>query len=327
MTETADVVVVGAGVVGVSAAYHLAVAGAGRVVVLDREDAVGSGSTGRCAGGFRHQFSSRINIELSLASVPMITGFTQTHGLPLDVVQDGYLFLLRTEDELAGFRAAGDLQRSLGVDARELTPVEARELVPGLAAKAGVKTQRTKLAPVANDDRVDWRAAWRLFEGDVVYAWHAGRFASAVQESLEACGLEVRAQIIWVKEQFAISRGAYHWGHEPCWYAVRTGKPARWSGGRHQSTVWNIEARGSTALGHPTQKPVEAMERPIRNHGREGDVVYDPFVGSGTTLIACERSDRACVALELMPAFCDVVVARWESLTGRKAERASAERE
>ncbi|MEO8477071.1 MAG: FAD-dependent oxidoreductase [Actinomycetota bacterium] len=133
MTETADVVVVGAGVVGVSAAYHLAVAGAGRVVVLEREDVVGSGSTGRCAGGFRHQFSSRINIELSVASVLMITGFTQTHGLPLDVVQDGYLFLLRTEAEVADFRAAGELQRSLGVDARELTPEEARELVPGLA--------------------------------------------------------------------------------------------------------------------------------------------------------------------------------------------------
>lgn len=133
MSETADVVVVGGGVVGVSAAYHLAAAGAGTVVLLERDDAVGTGSTGRCAGGFRHQFSSRINVELSLASVPMIVGFGETHGLALDVVQDGYLFLLRTEEEVAAFRAAGDLQRSLGVDARELTPAEARELVPGLA--------------------------------------------------------------------------------------------------------------------------------------------------------------------------------------------------
>ncbi len=132
MNQTSDVVVVGGGVVGVSAAYHLAAAGAGRVLLLEREDALGTGSTGRCAGGFRHQFSSRINVELSLASVPMIVGFTETHGLPLDVVQDGYLFLLRTEDEIAAFRAAGDLQRSLGVDARELAPVDAAELVPGL---------------------------------------------------------------------------------------------------------------------------------------------------------------------------------------------------
>jgi sarcosine oxidase subunit beta len=131
--QTADVVVVGGGVVGVSAAYHLAAAGAGRVMLLEREDALGTGSTGRCAGGFRHQFSSRINVELSLASVPMIVGFAETHGLPLDVVQDGYLFLLRTDDEMAAFRAAGDLQRSLGVHALELTPSEAADLVPGLA--------------------------------------------------------------------------------------------------------------------------------------------------------------------------------------------------
>jgi sarcosine oxidase subunit beta len=133
MSDTADVVVVGGGVVGVSTAYHLAEAGAGSVVLVEREDAVGTGSTGRCAGGFRHQFSSRVNVELSLASVPMIVGFAETHGLPLDVAQDGYLFLLRNKDELATFRVAGDLQRSLGVDARELTPEEAAELVPGLA--------------------------------------------------------------------------------------------------------------------------------------------------------------------------------------------------
>jgi sarcosine oxidase subunit beta len=133
MSDTADVVVVGGGVVGVSTAYHLAAAGAGSVVLVEREDAVGTGSTGRCAGGFRHQFSSRVNVELSLASVPMIVGFAETHGLPLDVAQDGYLFLLRNEDELATFRVAGDLQRSLGVDARELTPEEAAELAPGLA--------------------------------------------------------------------------------------------------------------------------------------------------------------------------------------------------
>jgi len=133
VSETADVVIVGGGAVGVSAAYHLAVAGAGRVLVLERADAVGTGSTGACAGGFRHQFSSRINIELSLASVPMILGFSEDHGLPLDVAQDGYLFLLRDEREREGFRRAAELQRSLGVDARSLTPAEAVELVPGIA--------------------------------------------------------------------------------------------------------------------------------------------------------------------------------------------------
>ena len=101
---TADVVVVGGGVVGASTAYHLAAAGVEHVVLLERADSVATGSTGACAGGFRHQFSSRINIELSLASVPMILGFTEEHGLPLDVVQDGYLFLVRDEHDWADFR-------------------------------------------------------------------------------------------------------------------------------------------------------------------------------------------------------------------------------
>lgn len=133
MSETADVVVVGGGAVGVSAAYHLAARGAGRVVLLERAAALGTGATGKCAGGFRQQFSSRINIELSRASVPMILGFSEKHGLPLDVDQDGYLFLVRTEAEWARFEAAAELQRSLGVPTELLSGEEAARLVPGIA--------------------------------------------------------------------------------------------------------------------------------------------------------------------------------------------------
>jgi len=135
VSETADVVVVGGGVVGCSAAYHLAEAGAGRVLLLERAGSVGTGSTGACAGGFRFQFSSRINVELSLASVPMIVGFSETHGLPLDVVQDGYLFLIRDEAALLGFAASAEMQRSMGVDARVLEPAEAADLAPGIAVE------------------------------------------------------------------------------------------------------------------------------------------------------------------------------------------------
>jgi sarcosine oxidase subunit beta len=118
--------------VGASAAYHLAAAGAGDVLLLERSGRLAAGSTGACAGGFRQQFSSEVNIRLSQASVPMITRFTAEHGLPLDVAQDGYLFLVRDEAVWRDFVAANELQRSLGVEADLLSPEEARALAPGV---------------------------------------------------------------------------------------------------------------------------------------------------------------------------------------------------
>jgi glycine/D-amino acid oxidase-like deaminating enzyme len=133
VSPTADVVVVGGGVVGASAAFHLATAGAGSVVLLERESALGTGSTGRCAGGFRHQFSSRVNCLLSIASIRMITGFSGEHGLPLDVDQDGYLFLVRSEQAWVDFLRSVALQRSLGIEVEMLTPEEAAAVAPGIA--------------------------------------------------------------------------------------------------------------------------------------------------------------------------------------------------
>jgi hypothetical protein len=92
---------------------------------------------------------------------------------------------------------------------------------PSWRIRAGVNLNERKLGKVANDDRADWREAWALFPGTVAYVWHAGRYTSEVQQSLEATGFEARAQIIWAKDRFALSRGHYHWQHEPCWYAVR----------------------------------------------------------------------------------------------------------
>jgi sarcosine oxidase, subunit beta len=135
---TADVIVVGGGAVGTSAAYHLAAAGAGSVILLEREQALGMGSTGRCAGGFRHQFSSLVNIELSLESVRMITSFTEEHGLPLDVWQDGYLFLVRTEPVWQDYMDSVQLQRAHGVKVDVLTPEEAAGLIPGIETEGMV---------------------------------------------------------------------------------------------------------------------------------------------------------------------------------------------
>ncbi|MEW5990490.1 MAG: FAD-binding oxidoreductase [Chloroflexota bacterium] len=130
--ETADAVVVGGGAMGASIAYHLAAAGVGRVVLLEREAALGTGSTGRCAGGFRIQFSSEINVRLSLASVAMIRRFSDEHGLPLDVDVDGYLFLVRDEATWATYRADATMQRRLGARVQELDARAAEAVVPGL---------------------------------------------------------------------------------------------------------------------------------------------------------------------------------------------------
>ena len=141
-----------------------------------------------------------------------------------------------------------------------------------------------------------------------------------VEESLTACGFEIRSQIIWSKDRFALSRGDYHWQHEPCWYAVRN--KSNWSGSRSESTIWQIKAREGKGLGHSTQKPVECMKRPIENNSSAGQAVYEPFSGSGTTIIAAEMAGRVCHAIELNPEYVDIAIKRWEDFTGKRAEYA-----
>jgi DNA modification methylase len=131
----------------------------------------------------------------------------------------------------------------------------------------------------------------------------------------------MRSQIVWAKQHLVISRGDYHWQHEPCWYAVRVGKTGHWNGDRKQTTLWAIDKPQKSETGHSTQKPVECMRRPIVNNSEPGQSVYDPFLGSGTTLIAAEMEGRACYGMELSPAYVDVIVKRWETATGRTAIR------
>lgn len=174
---------------------------------------------------------------------------------------------------------------------------------------------------VLNDDKADWTEAWDLFPGDVAYIWHADRHASEVQRSIEAVGFEIRCQIIWAKQQFAIGRGHYHWQHEPCWYAVRSkaGANGHWQGDRKQTTLWNIPKPAKSETGHSTQKPVDCMKRPIENNSSLGQAVYEPFSGSGTTIIAGEITGRCVFAIELNPAYVDVAVTRWQNFTGQAA--------
>lgn len=132
LKRTAGAIVIGGGVMGVSAAYHLATAGIRDVVLLEREAGLGLGSTGRCAGGFRHQFSSEINVRLSLESVRMIRSFSDVHGIPLDIHVDGYLFVCRDDATWAAYRDDARMQRLLGARVDLLDPAAIAELVPGL---------------------------------------------------------------------------------------------------------------------------------------------------------------------------------------------------
>jgi DNA modification methylase len=179
---------------------------------------------------------------------------------------------------------------------------------------------------IINDDRASWRDAWSLFGGDVAYVWHASLFTSVVLADLEAVGLRRVSMIIWKKPYATFSMANYHWQHEPCWYCVRPSGSRNWVGSPKESTVWDMTQpkdpygrSGEDKTPHPTQKPVEAMARPMRNH--DAPLVYDPFLGSGTTMIAAEQLGRKCYGMEISPAYCDVIVKRWETLTGRKAIR------
>ena len=172
---------------------------------------------------------------------------------------------------------------------------------------------------VQNDERADWSEAWALFPGDVAYVWHADRFSPTVAKSLEDCGLRMRALIIWAKNNMVIGRGDYHSQHEPCWYAVRKNKTGHWSGDRKQKTLWHIDKPQKSETGHSTQKPVECMKRPIENNSSPGQAVYEPFSGSGTTILAGEMTGRCVYAIELNPAYVDVGVKRWCDFTGKDA--------
>lgn len=217
---------------------------------------------------------------------------------------------------------------------------------PAWRQRAGVGGKGTATGVVMNDDIADWRGVWALFPGTVAYVWHGGLHSGTVADSLKSANFQIRAQIIWHKPRFALSRGHYHWQHEPAWYAVRPGQDDHWTdtpeprfvdddhevleyavkpggapswrGGRRQSTIWTIEHRKSNT-GHGTQKPVECMRRPIENNSVPGNAVYEPFSGSGTTIIAGEQSGRRVLAIELNPIYVDVAIIRWQEFTGKKA--------
>lgn len=153
-----------------------------------------------------------------------------------------------------------------------------------------------------------------------VTAPQGGLMMMMMMMALRDAGWLVKHQLVWIKQSFVLGRADYHYRHEPILYGWKPGAGHFWGGGTAQDSVWEIDRPQRSEL-HPTTKPVELFARAMRNSSREGELVLDPFSGSGTTLVAAEQLGRRCAAVEISPAYCDVIVERWQNLTGGKAVR------
>jgi DNA modification methylase len=179
---------------------------------------------------------------------------------------------------------------------------------------------------ISGDTRADWSQAFELVPSiQVAYVWHASVFTREVLNGLLRIGFLYPQQIIWNKQRTVLTRTHYWYQHEPCWYVRKVNAP--WFGkAGENSTVWDspspkfiMGGSDEEKFDHPTQKPIELMRRPILNHLKRGGLVYEPFLGSGTTLAAAELTERACVGIELDPKYVDVIVQRWQTLSGKEA--------
>ncbi len=179
---------------------------------------------------------------------------------------------------------------------------------------------------ISGDTRADWSEAFELVPSlEVAYVFHASAFTTDVLHGLLRIGFQYPQQIIWDKTRTVLTRTHYWFEHEPAWYVRK--KKAPWFGKPGEnSTIWRCPSPKFIFSGskeekhdHPTQKPVELMRRPILNHTKRGELVYEPFLGSGTTLAAAELTERVCLGIELDPKYVDVVVLRWQTLSGQQA--------
>ena len=227
--------------------------------------------------------------------------------------------------------------RGWGVVAGAAKPYMMREATPGqpdgddaTRATGGAhgRTAGHRHTTISGDVRADWSAAFALVPSlQVGYIWYASAHTQEVLAGLLEVGFELAQQVIWDKTMFSIGRSWYHWEHEPCFVVRRPGVPNLFIGSRDQSTIWRAPSpkrigSGSTERkqDHPTQKPVLLFETPIANHLAPGEAVYDPFVGSGTTIIAAEMLGRRVYAMEIDPRFVQLAKERWEAFTGATAE-------
>jgi DNA modification methylase len=155
--------------------------------------------------------------------------------------------------------------------------------------------------------------------GASFYIFHSDWYGLEFRQSIKKSELELKQNLIWAKNSMVMGRQDYQWQHEPCLYGWKKGSSHSWYSDRKQTTIIKYDRPTQSKL-HPTMKPVGLIEYLIKNSSKQEDVVLDPFLGSGTTLIACEKQSRICYGVELDPKYCDVIVKRWEQFTGKKAE-------
>jgi len=163
--------------------------------------------------------------------------------------------------------------------------------------------------------------ATALAGGGAVYIFGGVSTYVPYTAAFEAAGVHRSSVIVWDKGSLVLTRKDYHSQYELIYYGWRADKPHAFYGGRSQTDIWRVQRDAPATYQHPTQKPVELMERCIENSSRPGHTVLDPCVGSGTTIIAAERTGRRCLAMDIDPRFAEVALRRWESFTGRKARR------
>lgn len=256
---------------------------------------------------------------------------------PADLrVERGQLWALGMHRLLCGDAAqAGDVQTLLRHDRPALLFTDPPYGVDYRPDERPGGLRRRRFGTLANDELGPdayrrWLAgvltALDLPPGVAAYVCHADTMGEQARQAFREAGFHMAACIVWAKSAAVLGRGDYHWMHEPLLYGWRDGAAHHWYGDRRQTTVWQIPTDHMAGGDdhrylHPTQKPVALVERALLNSSRPGDVVLDPFLGSGSTLIACERLGRRCFGIELDPRYVQVAIERWERFSGERAER------
>ncbi len=196
---------------------------------------------------------------------------------------------------------------------------------------AKTKGQSTAHTDIENDDldgeklqtflEETIRAALPHLRDDCAYyLWHPMLTQGTFFAAAAAADILIHRQIIWQKPSLVFGRGDYHWQHELCFYGWRRGNRPPFYGPRNQTTLWAVGRE--TSKDHPTAKPVDLWRPPIENHTKAGGLIYEPFSGSGSQIIAAEQTGRRCYAMELLPQYVDVAVRRWQQFTGKTATHA-----